>query len=280
MQSSAVPSTRRVGVDGAELEVTVQGSGEPVVLIQTALLAEELAPLADQPVLAAYQLIRYHRRGYAGSSAVPESWSIKAEAEDCRRLLGALSLSRAHVVGLSFSCAIALQLATETPQLVHSLTLLEPPPLRTPSEPEFRTISATLHADYRQQGPGPAADAFLTRIIGPDWRTAAADVLPDRAEQLARDMAVFVESDMPGLLGWQFDDRDAAGIVQPVLYVGGVEREPLFAEVPALIRRWLPQTEGVLLPGAGHSLTITHPSEVATALERFLRHHSISQGRT
>ena len=43
--------TVRVAVEGAELEVISEGAGEPVILIQTALLAEEFAAVAREPVL-------------------------------------------------------------------------------------------------------------------------------------------------------------------------------------------------------------------------------------
>ena len=53
-----------VPANGVELEVIIEGTGEPVLLIQTALLAEEFAPLTREPGLRdRYQLIRYHRRG-------------------------------------------------------------------------------------------------------------------------------------------------------------------------------------------------------------------------
>jgi pimeloyl-ACP methyl ester carboxylesterase len=271
----------RVAANGAELEVTMRGSGEPVVLVQTALFAEELAPLADDPVLAGrYQLIRYHRRGYAGSSPVPGAGSIERDAADCRALLASLGIARAHVVGLSFSCAIALQLAVEAPDLVHTLALLEPPPLHTPSEREFRAASAEIHADYRDRGPGPAVDAFLTRIVGPDWRTVTADVLPPTEEQLHADMATFVEFDMPALLSWRFGRDDATQITQPVLYVGGAESGPWFAQVRELMLSWLPHAEDVVLPGAGHSFATTHPSQLATALVDFLRRHPLPVSRS
>lgn len=266
----------RVAANGAELEVIMQGSGEPVVLVQTALLAEELAPLADQPGLSRqYQLIRYHRRGYAGSSPVPGAGSIERDAADCRALMASLGLSQAHLVGLSFSCAIALQLAVESPDLVHTLALLEPPPLHTPSEPEFRAASAAVLADYQNRGAGPAVDAFLTRIVGPDWRTAAADVLPATEEQLHSDMATFVESDMPALLTWRFGRDAAARITQPVLYVGGADSGRWFADARELMLGWLPHAEDVVLPGAGHSFATSHPGQLATALERFLRRHPL-----
>lgn len=55
-----------VEVDGIELEVSDVGSGDPVVLVQTALTADELAPLAEHlAVLGAYRVILYYRRGYA-----------------------------------------------------------------------------------------------------------------------------------------------------------------------------------------------------------------------
>jgi hypothetical protein len=42
---------RRVALPGATLEVGVRGSGEPVVLIQTALIADEFEPVANEPAL-------------------------------------------------------------------------------------------------------------------------------------------------------------------------------------------------------------------------------------
>jgi len=107
------------------LEVDVRGSGEPVVLIQTALLADEFEPIASTPVLRDnYTIILYHRRGYAGSSPVHGPGSILRDALDCRRLLAELSIDRAHVVGLSFSGSIALQLAAVEAERVHSLCVI------------------------------------------------------------------------------------------------------------------------------------------------------------
>ena len=57
---------RRVSLADTVLEVEVGGSGEPVLLIQTALNADEFMPVASQPGLRdEYQLILYHRRGVA-----------------------------------------------------------------------------------------------------------------------------------------------------------------------------------------------------------------------
>jgi hypothetical protein len=40
-----------VPIGAAKLEVSDRGSGDPVVLVQTTLTADEFGPLADQPPL-------------------------------------------------------------------------------------------------------------------------------------------------------------------------------------------------------------------------------------
>jgi hypothetical protein len=42
----------RIQVNGARLEVDMRGVGEPILFVQTALSADELLPIARQPVLA------------------------------------------------------------------------------------------------------------------------------------------------------------------------------------------------------------------------------------
>ena len=79
-----------------------------------------------------YQLVRYHRRGYAGSSTVGRSFSITDQATDCAELIRGLGIERAHIVGHSSGGPIALQLALDAPEMVESLVLLEPGLLDVP----------------------------------------------------------------------------------------------------------------------------------------------------
>lgn len=259
----------------AVLEVADRGSGEPVVLIQTALTADELLPLADQPGLRdRFRVIAYHRRGYGRSSPVEGPGSIERDALDCRRLLAALDVERAHVVGLSYSGAVALQLASSAPDLVHSLCLIEPPPVHTPSAGEFRAVIDQLIEDCRAHGPASALDRFLRlTVIGPDWRRDLERRLPGAAAQEERDAETFFATDLPALTSWRFGVDDAHRISQPTLYVGGTASGPWFAQVHELVLSWLPQAEDVMLEGANHTLALTHAPALAAALTSFLHRH-------
>jgi pimeloyl-ACP methyl ester carboxylesterase len=39
---------------------------------------------------------------------------------------------------------------------------------------------------------------------------------------------------------------------------------------------WLPQAQDVEVAGADHSLAITHPAQIAAAMESFFRRHPIA----
>lgn len=262
-----------VPVPGAQLEVLEHGSGEPLVLIQTALTADELLPIAGSPALAAYRRIVYHRRGYAGSSGVSGRGSIVRDAADCAELLAALGVERAHVVGLSYSGAVAMQLAADKPELCRSVVLIEPPPVHVPSAAEFRAVNERLFRTSQKDGPAAALDEFMTMLVGADWRRASEEQLPGSAQQMDQDRLTFFDTDLPALLDWDFGAEKASGITCPVLHVGGTDSGPWFAEVRELVLRWFPQAEDVRIDGADHSLALTHSTEVAEAIAGFLERH-------
>jgi pimeloyl-ACP methyl ester carboxylesterase len=272
---------RRVGVHDAQLEVFDWGQGEPVVFVQTALTADDLLPLASQPALEGdYRKLVYHRRGYAGSSPMTGPGSIEADAADACALLAASGIERAHIVSVSYSGAIALQLAADAPECTHSLILIEPPPVHTSRGPQFRKANEGLLRTRREHGVAAALEEFLTLLVGPNWREVVERDLPGAVAQIERDAATFFDSDLPALLDWRFGPADANRIHCPTLYVGGTDSGPWFAEVRELMLSWLPHAESAVIGGADHSLVLTHAAEVADVLSSFLRRHPVTVGST
>jgi pimeloyl-ACP methyl ester carboxylesterase len=249
------------------------------VFVQTALTADELLPSASEAALAeGYRKVVYHRRGYAGSSPVAGARSIAGDAADARGLLAALGVELAHIVRVSFSSAIALQLAADAPDCTHSLTVAEPPPVHTSRGPEFRVANERLLRTRREQGVNAALEEFLTLLVVANWREQVERNLPGAVAQIERDAGALFDADIPALLDWQFGSAEAARISCPVLYVGGSESPAWFADVRDVVLGWLPHAEDAVIEGAGHSLEVTHPAEVAEVLVAFLRRHPITTG--
>ena len=281
-------STRRwpmqrapVDGDGAELEYELLGppAGEPVVLIHGALIAEAYAPLCAEPVVAArYRLVRYHRRGYAGSARAPAPFSIAQQAADCRALLRGLGIARAHVVGHSSGGQIALQLALDAPEVVHSLVLLEPFLPDVPSAPAFAAAVEPALRMYQAGDTKGATDAFLRVAIGPAYRGFLDALIPGAYAQVLADADAFFASELPAAGAWRFTQEDARRITQPVLAVLGSESAKDWAGWPeghARLQEWLPQAEPFVLAGANHALEEMDPRGVAEAMSAFVAHHPI-----
>ena len=266
-----------VSIDGAELEFDDQGSGEPVVFIHGAGPADSFLPLAIEPPLRDhYRVIRYHRRGSAGSSGVHGPVAVTRHAADCRALLGALGISKAHVVGHSYGGYVALQLAADAPEVVHTLGLFEAGLLTVPSAEQLGVAFDPLLEQYAAGDRVGAAHAFLALVDGPDWRAEIGRTVPGGVEQTERDAATLFESELPSMPEWRFGPNDAARITQPVLYLLGSESGPIFAESRDLLRSWLAQMEDDVLPGANHLLHMRCPAEAAAILVRFLNRHRMS----
>jgi pimeloyl-ACP methyl ester carboxylesterase len=94
---------QRAPVDGGHVEYAIHGTGDPMLFIHGAGIADAFLPLVSQPLLAGIQQIHYRRRGYGHSTAVggpPESFMARAAA-DAAQLLSHLGVGPAHVVGHS-----------------------------------------------------------------------------------------------------------------------------------------------------------------------------------
>lgn len=260
-----------VGHGGATLDAWSSGAGELLLVIRTALTAQHLVPLTSRPALTDHvRVITYDRRGYGRSAPASEGASLRREAEDAVEVLGAFCDRAAHVLGDSFSAAIALELALTAPAQVRSLILIEPPPNLAPGAEAFRAASQELLRVYAHDGPEAALESFMQAFEGPNWREDNDRRVPGMSERIQRDARTFFAADIPALLEWEIDPVRAAGITCPVLYIAGSESGPLFAGVHDWLLDLLPHAQVLVIQGAGHGVSSTHPDEVAAAVADFV----------
>jgi pimeloyl-ACP methyl ester carboxylesterase len=267
-------------VNGAELEYEVVGSGEPVLLVSP-VLADGFLPLLTEPALSDhYQLIRYHKRGWVGSTHTPGPVSVGDHAADAAALLEHLGVSRAHVAGHSSGAAHAAQLTLDHPEKVHTLMLLELSLLPVPSCEAFLQQASPAFEAYGNGDHEGALAIFLSGVAGgTDWATCRGmldGLLPGAVAQAIKDADTFFGVELPGLSDWTFGSEQAAAIGCPVLSVLGASTEPVWVETADFLRTALPHVEEVRIDGVGHLLHIQNPEPVARAMGEFLAHHPIT----
>jgi pimeloyl-ACP methyl ester carboxylesterase len=266
---------------GLEYEVGGAADGDAVLLVHAGI-ATAFRALMDQPALAErYRLLRYHRRGYAGSDPFDGEVTIRRHVDDAVAFLDHLEISRAHVVGHSGSGVIALQLALDAPERVGSLVFEEPAfaSIRPEWQAMMHDVIARPVARARSGDERGAVDQWM-RGVSDDWRTELTRSVPGGPQQTLDDAAAFF-ADVDPVDAWRFDHARVAEVAVPVLYVLGADSPAYAAAVMRAFQAVVVQTETAVIPGAGHMLHADQPERVAVALgEFFARHPLASEGRS
>jgi pimeloyl-ACP methyl ester carboxylesterase len=270
----------RANVNSVELEYEVRGAGEPVLLIDM-LIADCFVPLLPEPSLAeAYQLIRYHKRGWVGSTHTPPPVTIEDHAADAAALLEHLGVRRAHIAGHSTGASIGAQLALDHPEKVHTLTLLEPTLVSLPLGQAFLRSAGPVFEAYESGDHSGAFAMFVAAASGLPWEASRALLeqrIPGVVAQAIEDADTFFGIELPSLVEWAFGPEQAAAVRRPVLSVIGAETHPLWVQIAEFLRSSLPQLEECTIDGVGHLLQIQRPEPVARAMAGFLRRNAMAR---
>lgn len=277
---------QRANIDGANLEYMIQGhrEAEPVVFIHGSVIADANAPLMAQPVLLnRYHMISYYRRGFVGSSCSKQIGygnhvSISQQASDCQKLMCYLDIKLAHIVGHSHGGVIALQLALDYPDIVHSLSLLEPALIGyIPNSQKYIQEHMPIIQMYEKGNKAQAIDAFLNLVGGAQCRNLVDKILPSALEQAVVDADSLFKIDMPAMQSWKVTQEDIRRHInnKPILCIRGSDSKPMFTEMYELVLKWFPQAETLVLPNATHWLQLTNPRDLADGLDIFFTRHPI-----
>jgi pimeloyl-ACP methyl ester carboxylesterase len=176
---------------------------------------------------------------------------------------------------------VAAQLALDTPETVHTLTLLEPMIMSVPSG---QAVLQAVGPAFEAYGRGAHEDAwalFLSFATGLDWercRTLLEQRIPGVVAQAVKDADTLFGIELPAIAEWGLGPEQAAAIRCPVLSVLGSDTLPLFVEVADLLRSSVPDVEDCTVDGVGHLLHIQDAQPVARAMAEFLRRNDIADG--
>ena len=227
---------------------------EPVVLIRTALDAGELLPLGEELAAAGLRPVDCLR---------PSLGSIRGEADSVAEQLRDVAHGPVHVVGASYSAAVALSLASHRPDLVSRLTVVEPPPAGTAYDEDFRDLCREMVADHQERGTAAALDGFMGVLAGDGWRERQESLRAGSVAAIEAGAEAFFTAELTALLGWSFSDEEAAEVACPTLVVQGAQTRPMFAAMAERVADVIPQAGLETVPGADHLAASTHPAEVA-----------------
>jgi lipase len=173
-----------------------------------------------------------------------------------------------HLVGFSWGGATALRVASVAPELVGSLTVIEPEAyglLRTEDAAAYAQISGLrdrTRAHIRADRWYEAYEEFVDFHNGAGsfarWPAARRDAFLD-AQRARGDL-------WDVLFGDLITPEALAGLLAPVHVIEGSESSTVDHAICDAVLRHGPHARHTLIPGAGHMMPLTHPERLTRAL--------------
>ena len=253
------------------------GRGEAILLAHAGVFSDWFRPLSLQLPRDRFRVVRLRRAGYRGSASPSGHLTMADHARHAAVLLDELGIGAAHWVGHSSSCLIGLQLAHDRPDLVASLTLLEPAPggdLHGPADEKFveATIRPAMEAFFAGD-LGGAFNRFMRGIGGPGYPAVLTSQLgPGGLEAAQAESAFFFADELRAVREWVFGPAQAARVTQPALVVLGGDSDrltPLMAETVQQLSALLPHARTQTLPGCSHLMPLQQAAELARLVTAF-----------
>jgi pimeloyl-ACP methyl ester carboxylesterase len=255
-----------VQVNGTQLAVDDSGSGDPAVVFVHAGVADRRM---WEPLLAelpgGLRTVRYDMRGFGESLLPPEPYS---HARDLIALLDTLELDQVVLQGASMGGAVTLEVASNWPERVRGLALLDSAAEHdfSPVVREFGAaenaaleagdIDAAVELNMRLWVDGPRA----TADVDPAMRALVADM-----QRRAFELQLGVDVEEEEL------DVDLSRITAPTLIAVGELDVADFHDIARELAAAIPNVvESAVIPGTTHLPALERPAEVAKLLAKLL----------
>lgn len=278
---SPEPSATRqkIRVDGVELGYVAQGTGPPVVFVHGALSDDRYWEPQREAVAEEHRFIAVTNR-YHGTGAWPDDgqqYGPATHAADLAAFVRGLNAGPVHLLGFSAGGIVAILVASEHPDLVRSLTLVEP------------AIAGLLTSDVPEAGPllddrvalvtavGAAANAGETAQAAGlffDWVNNRGPRTLDGQPEALRRMWLDNARTVPLVLAAPpppaISCATLGELKVPTLVIGGAQTRRYFSLIDEIVVRCVPGSRSVVIPDATHFSSYTNPSAFNASLLEFV----------
>lgn len=240
--------------DGTSLAWTSEGDGQPMLLIAgQATAMDGWGPTAEL-LSRFYRVIRFDHRGIGQSGRGDAGrYTTRLLAQDAAAVLAAADAGAAHVYGHSMGGRIGQWLAIDHPEQIRTLILAATSGGKWPdpeTQPGKAALEALVSGDVARLEP---------LFFDADWAQRNPDAThaffnsPASAWAKARHFRASREHD-----AWS----ELSNITSPSLILHGTDDRLTPLPNALLLRRHIPRSVLVRVPGAGHGLHLDHPETV------------------
>jgi 3-oxoadipate enol-lactonase len=257
-------------VNGASLYCEDQGNGpETIVFSHGCLLSCRMFDAQVAAFKERYRCAAFDFRGQGRSETTRGGYDMDTLAEDGAALIRALDCGPCHWVGSSMGGFVGMRLAVRHPSLLRSLVLVGSSATTEPHPWRYRLLNGMARC---------LGVRAVTRLVMPVQFSPRFLQDPARAEQrqtwydrIAANSRVGGTRAVGGLIARPDVSAFLGDVRIPTLIVAGEEDRAIPPEESRKMHAGIAGSELLIVPGAGHAVTIEQPEAVNQALDLFLK---------
>jgi len=267
----AVVDGRLISFEDVDLFVTERGQGPPLVFLHAYTCDSDLWHEQFAHFGRSYRCAAYDLRGHGGSSAPGTGYGIQDHVGDLLRVMDALRIQAAGLIGLSMGGGIALAAALNHPDRVASLVLASSPVGGLPWEEGMWKYFRDFETQARQTGVQVAIDQVYFK--GPLFANAGRyPALVSKLRSMAERFSGGNIFDHAGYPRPERPDCDRLNEIHcPTLVLRGEKDTPEFVRRAHLLTEEIAGARLEVIPGAGHFINLEAPGPFNRAVDRFLK---------
>jgi pimeloyl-ACP methyl ester carboxylesterase len=265
-------------VNGVDLAYIDQGTGAPVVFVHGAWMDLRYWEPQRQAIATQYRFMAYSLR-YHGTAPWPDAgqhYSYATHAADLAAVIRQLDAGPVHLVGLSSGGSLVTMVALEYPDLVRSLTVLEPPidelladlPAAQPVRDEVGKAFAPIRTAAQAGEAIQAAKLFFE--VANHQGTGTFETQPEAFRQMILDNARTVPLQLAAPRPPTLSCATLGRVKAPTLVVGGERSLRYHMLINEVIVQCIPGSRLVVIPQATHLMSHQNPTAFNEALLHFL----------
>lgn len=285
----------KIKINGAEIEYTEKGSGEPLVLVHGSASDCRTWKFQGNEFSKSFRTISYSRRYHWPNKVINggEEYSMNTHVNDLKKLLFSLGAVPANLIGHSYGAFVCMLLAIKNPELVKTLVLAEPPAITlfVSNHPKSSEIVKLLFSrpgtafsiiKFGVKGVVPAARYFrrgniktAVRIYGDAvFGVGGFEKLSESREKQVFDNITNIKAELLGPGFESLQDNQIRKLRIPSLLLTGENSISLFQNLVNRLMELLPNYEYAEIKKAGHNMHEDNAEEYNKTVLSFVKKHN------
>jgi len=261
--------TKKIRVDDIEMAYKKFRKGSPILLINGYSAPLDFwDPTLVKKLASNHKVITFDNRGVGNTTVGNKPFSIPQFAQDTSKLLDALKIKKADIIGWSMGGMIAQELALSNPEKVGKLIIYASicgGNQSVPPSPEVLKVFSNQSGNTMER-----LQKFLPVLFPEQWRRDNPNFLYDLPKSSEQTTTNTLNKQTEAITNWTGTCNLLGNITQPTMVLVGTDDVLTTPANSILIAEKIPAAWLIQIRGGGHAMMMQYPEKFSNIVDTFL----------